>query len=421
MEDNAIELSNITKIYKLYNNPKDRLIEALTPFNTKKHSEFYALRNISLNIKKGETVGFIGKNGAGKSTLLKVITGILTPSSGELKVNGKISALLELGAGFNPEYTGLENIYLYSSLMGFEKEETNLKIDSILDFADIGDFIYQPVKSYSSGMFVRLAFACAVNVDPEILIVDEALSVGDIRFQQKCYRKIREFKEKGTVLFVSHDLGAIANFCDRVVWFNEGGIYKDGLPEDIIDDYHAFMTYDTSLSEIGELETSELSNREENNFSNRSQSFGEKGAAITFAKVINSLGKENTFVAGGEAIELVLKIETYKHIAMPILGFVLKDKLGNSILVVNTDTEKSKISELEAGGKYYFRWIFSFPMVRDGVYSMDLAIADGTYENHVQHHWISDALLIDVRNKKSYPYAQGFCILDKVHFEKISN
>ncbi|MEK3985224.1 ABC transporter ATP-binding protein [Paenibacillus sp. FSL K6-3166] len=418
MEENAIELTNITKIYKLYNNPKDRLLEALTPFRTKKHTDFHALNNVTLKVKKGETVGFIGKNGAGKSTLLKIITGILTPTSGKVDVNGRISALLELGAGFNPEYTGLENIYLYGSLMGYDKEETESKVDSILEFADIGDFIHQPVKSYSSGMFVRLAFACAVNVDPEILIVDEALSVGDIRFQQKCYRKIREFKERGTVLFVSHDLGAIANFCDRVIWFNEGMVHKDGLPEDIIDEYHAFMTYDTVLSEIEDLvEDSGL--EEEREAFNRSQEFGEKGAVITNAKLLNSSGIANTFIAGGEDVDLLLKVETYKLISMPIIGFVLKDKLGNSVLIVNTDTEKSKISDLKQNNQYYFKWSFAFPYIRDGIYSIDLAIADGTYESHVQQHWISDALLIDVRNKRSYSYAQGFCILDKVKFELI--
>ncbi|MNB84019.1 Teichoic acids export ATP-binding protein TagH [compost metagenome] len=420
MEKNAIELQDITKIYKLYNKPVDRMIESLTPFRTKRHTEFYALRNVTLSIKKGETVGFIGKNGAGKSTLLKVITGILTPTNGRVEVNGKISALLELGAGFNPEYTGLENIYLFGSMMGFTREEIALKVDQILDFADIGDFIKQPVKSYSSGMFVRLAFACAVNVEPEILIVDEALSVGDIRFQQKCYRKIREFKEKGTVIFVSHDLSAVSNFCDRVIWFNDGEIYKDGLPEDIIDEYHAFMTYDTTLTDLETLVTDSAEIETSSTFSNRSQTFGEMAARITFAKLFNSLSEENTFISGGEKIDLMVKIEVDRKVLMPILGFVLKDRLGNPILIINTDTEKTKLAELEENETYYFKWSFNFPLVRDGVYSLDLAIAEGTYESHVQHHWISDALLVDVRNKKSFPYAQGFCVLDKVSFEQIA-
>lgn len=414
-ESIAISIQDVSKVYKLYNKPSDRILEALNPFAKKRHRDFNALKNITLQIKKGETVGFIGKNGAGKSTILKVITGILTPTLGKVNVGGKISALLELGAGFNPEYTGIENIYLYGSMMGINKEGIDSKLQSILEFADIGDFIHQPVKSYSSGMFVRLAFACAVNVEPEILIIDEALSVGDIRFQQKCYRKIREFKEKGTVLFVSHDLGAISNFCDRVVWFNEGEIYKDGLPEDIIDEYHAFMTYDTTLNDRKDHEDDENKLLPQgNSFSNRSQVFGEMGAEIVDAKFLNQLGIENSFITGGEKVQLIVKIVAREDLIMPILGFVLKDRLGNSIVIVNTEIENMSIKSILMNNSYTFKWSFEFPLIRDGVYSLDLAIADGTYEQHVQHHWISDALLIDVRNKKPYPNAQGFCILDKI-------
>ena len=212
-KNTAIKVTNLSKVYKLYDKPADRLKESLHPLKKKYHKEFYALNDVSFEIKKGETVGIIGKNGAGKSTLLKIITGVLTPSGGHVHVNGRIASLLELGAGFNPEYTGVENIYLQGTLMGYTKEEMESKIQAILDFADIGDFVYQPVKSYSSGMFARLAFAVAINVEPDILIVDEALSVGDMRFQQKCYRKFREFQElKKTILFVTHDTGTIINY-----------------------------------------------------------------------------------------------------------------------------------------------------------------------------------------------------------------
>ncbi|WP_063847477.1 ABC transporter ATP-binding protein [Bacillus sp. FJAT-28004] len=414
-ESVAISIQSVSKVYKLYNKATDRLIEALNPFSKKRHKDFHALKNISLQINKGETIGFIGKNGAGKSTILKVITGILTPTQGNVDVSGKISALLELGAGFNPEYTGLENIYLYGSMMGITKEEIGGKIDSILGFADIGDFIHQPVKSYSSGMFVRLAFACAVNVEPEILIIDEALSVGDIRFQQKCYRKIREFKEKGTVLFVSHDLGAISNFCDRVVWFNEGEIYKDGAPGDIIDEYHAFMTYDTILNDLNDTEDKEnIMISQGNSFSNDSQVFGEMGAEIVDAKLLNYLGTENGYITGGEKVQLIVRVFARESLLMPIIGFVLKDRIGNSIVIMNTEIENMEIRPILINKTYVFKWNFQFPMIRDGVYSLDLAIADGTYEQHVQHHWISDALLVDVRNKKTYPTAHGFCILGNV-------
>ena len=206
----AISVKDVTKVYKLYEKPIDRLKESVSPTHKNYHRDFYALNGLSFNVKKGETVGIIGTNGSGKSTILKIITGVLTPSTGQVQVNGKISALLELGAGFNMDYTGIENIYMNGTMMGYTKKEMEAKLDDILDFAEIGDFVYQPVKTYSSGMFVRLAFALAINVEPEILIVDEALSVGDVFFQSKCYRRMEEIRQSGTtILMVTHDMGSI--------------------------------------------------------------------------------------------------------------------------------------------------------------------------------------------------------------------
>ena len=221
--DIAIEVKNLTKSYTLYEKPSDRIKDSLGLAKRKKFKEKIALNNVNLTVKKGETVGIIGTNGSGKSTILKIITGVLTPTSGEVNVNGHISALLELGAGFNMEYNGIDNIYLNGMMIGFSEEEIEKRMDAILEFADIGDYVYQPVKTYSSGMFVRLAFAVAINIDPEILIVDEALSVGDVFFQAKCYHKFEEFKKKGkTILFVSHDLSSISKYCDRAVLLNQG-------------------------------------------------------------------------------------------------------------------------------------------------------------------------------------------------------
>ena len=215
MSEMAIQVKDLSKVYKLYNKPSDRLKETLG-FHVDAR-EHYALKHVNFEIRKGETVGIIGTNGSGKSTILKIITGVLNPTGGEVNVDGRISALLELGAGFNMEYTGIENVYLNGTMLGFTKEEIDERLDNILEFADIGDFVNQPVKSYSSGMFVRLAFAVAINIDPEILIVDEALSVGDVFFQAKCYRKFEDFKKEGkTILFVSHDLGSITKYCSRV-------------------------------------------------------------------------------------------------------------------------------------------------------------------------------------------------------------
>ncbi len=238
----AIVVKNLTKVYQLYDSPKDRLKEALNPFGKKYHHDFYALKDVSFEIKKGETVGIIGKNGAGKSTLLKIITGVLTPTSGEVHVNGKIASLLELGAGFNPEMTGMENIYLNGTIMGFTKEEMDKKVDAILEFADIGEFIDQPVKMYSSGMFARLAFSVAINVEPDVLIVDEALSVGDMAFQNKCFRYMDLFSQKNRVmLFVSHSLSAIRLLCDKVIWLSDGKIIEFGNTKFVTEKYEKFM------------------------------------------------------------------------------------------------------------------------------------------------------------------------------------
>ena len=236
--DIAIKVQNLTKVYHLYDKPQDRLKEALNPFKKSYHHDFYAIDNVSFEVKKGETVGIIGKNGAGKSTLLKMITGVLTPTSGTMEVNGKVASLLELGAGFNPEMTGLENIYLNGTLMGFSKEEMDKKVDAIVAFANIGEFIKQPVKMYSSGMFARLAFSVAINVDADILIVDEALSVGDMLFQAKCISKMSELMEEGmTILFVSHDIHAVRSLCTKGVYLVNGKSVLVGDAGEVVDRY----------------------------------------------------------------------------------------------------------------------------------------------------------------------------------------
>ena len=238
----VIQVKDLTKMYKLYDKPSDRLKEALGLTRKKLYKEHYALHDVNFDIYEGECVGIIGTNGSGKSTILKIITGVLTPTAGEVKVDGRISALLELGAGFNMEYSGLENVYLNGTMIGFSKEEIDARLNDILEFADIGDFIHQPVKTYSSGMFVRLAFAVAINIDPEILVVDEALSVGDVFFQAKCYHKFEEFKKQGkTILFVSHDLGSVSKYCDRVILLNKGVKMDEGSPKQMVDLYKQLL------------------------------------------------------------------------------------------------------------------------------------------------------------------------------------
>lgn len=251
--DTMIQIEHLQKMYHLYDKPIDRLKEVLRPGRKSYHKEFYALRDISLTIKRGESVGIVGVNGSGKSTLLKIITGVLNPTEGKVETYGKVAALLELGAGFNPEYTGRENIYLNGTMMGYSEEEMAQRVQPIIDFADIGDFIDQPVKTYSSGMFARLAFAVAINVSPDILIVDEALAVGDTRFQVKCINKMKELKDQGTtVLFVSHATEQIKRFCTRAVWIREGCVYEDGEASQVVDLYDNFMRYGYEKKDLAE-------------------------------------------------------------------------------------------------------------------------------------------------------------------------
>jgi teichoic acid transport system ATP-binding protein len=242
MSDYAIEIKDLTKTYNMYAKPKDRMKEALNPFKKSYHDIFYALNEVNIFVEKGEMIGFVGENGSGKSTLLKIITGVLTPTKGEIEINGKIAALLELGSGFNPEYSGYENIYLNGMVLGFSREEVTEMVDDIIAFADIGDHINQPVKTYSSGMFVRLAFSVAINVDPDILIVDEALAVGDLEFQLKCMEKFTELRNSGkTILFVSHDINSVRRFCDRVYWLKNGEVVSEGKTMEVTEEYDNYL------------------------------------------------------------------------------------------------------------------------------------------------------------------------------------
>lgn len=440
MSNNTISVKGLSKVYKLYNKPADRMKEAL--FGKECHKDFYAVDNISFDVKKGETVGIIGKNGSGKSTLLKMITGVLTPTSGSIELSGKVSALLELGTGFDGELSGIENIYLNGNMLGIPRDEIEASIPGILEFADIGDHIYQPVKTYSSGMFVRLAFAVAINIKPEILIVDEALSVGDFRFQQKCYRKIREFKENGTVLFVSHDTGAITSFCDRVIWLDDGKIYKIGPPEEIIEEYLTYMRYDVkdlqgfhnqvekidenqNVEEQGEAEIIEDAEQvqdvevEEENTIVSSTAFGNGKAYFSKVELRNERGQLLNIVKSGMKLQLAMNFNVEQDIEMPILGLTLKDAVGNVLIVTNTVFEKIKMERLKKGKRYQFIWEFTFPLLRSGRYALDVALADGTYQYHEQVHYINDVLIISVVDENMYQEGRGQIIPDDFSLEII--
>ena len=348
MSEFAIQVKHLDKMYKLYNKPSDRLKEALgfkVPVR-----EHYALRDVNFEVKRGETVGIIGTNGSGKSTILKIITGVLNPTGGEVVVDGRISALLELGAGFNMEYTGIENVYLNGTMMGFSKEEIDSRLQDILDFADIGDFVHQPVKAYSSGMFVRLAFAVAINIDPEILIVDEALSVGDVFFQAKCYRKFEEFKKMGrTILFVSHDLSSIAKYCDRVVLLNKGVKLEEGSPKQMVDMYKQLLVgQDPAKQQIKEEKRKE-SWSEEFQANPNMLEYGSKLAEITDFAVIDDKGRATNTIEKGSTFHIRMKVLFHETIQEPIMAYTFKDIKGTEITGTNTMFEKMHIEHSDKG------------------------------------------------------------------------
>ena len=362
MSDIAIKVDHVSKLYKLYDKPSDRFKEALGLTKEKKYKEHFALSDVYFEVKKGETVGIIGTNGAGKSTILKIITGVLNPTSGKVDVSGRISALLELGAGFNMEYTGIENIYLNGTMMGYTREEVDAKVQTILDFADIGDFVYQPVKTYSSGMFVRLAFAVAINIDPEILIVDEALSVGDVFFQAKCYHKFDEFKEAGkTILFVSHDLGSIAKYCDRVVLLNKGKKMAEGEPKEIIDLYKQVLVSQAENRELDEEQPTVSDSTDTQDTTNEGHwkdtlmlnpnvlEYGDKEAEIIDFAIIDDKNRITNNIQKNTDFRIRMKVKFHKDIEDPIFAFTIKDLQGTEVTGTNTMYEKTDIGFVKAG------------------------------------------------------------------------
>ena len=348
MSEFAIQVKHLDKMYKLYNKPSDRLRETLgfkVPVR-----EHYALRDVNFQVERGETVGIIGTNGSGKSTILKIITGVLNPTAGEVKVDGRISALLELGAGFNMEYTGIENVYLNGTMMGFSKEEVDARLQDILDFADIGDFVYQPVKSYSSGMFVRLAFAVAINIDPEILIIDEALSVGDVFFQAKCYRKFEEFKKMGkTILFVSHDLSSISRYCDRVILLNKGVKLEEGSPKQMVDMYKQLLVGQDPAKAEEKKEEQKESWSQQFQVNPNMLEYGTKLAEIVDFAVLDDKNRCTNTIEKGSSFRIRMKVVFHQDIQEPIMAYTFKDIKGTEITGTNTLFEKKSVEHSQAG------------------------------------------------------------------------
>ncbi len=422
--DIAIRVTNLSKCYEIYDSPRDRLKQFVAPSLQRLAGrqagqyfrEFWALKDVSFEIKKGETVGIIGRNGSGKSTLLQMICGTLNPTNGIIQTNGRIAALLELGSGFNPEFTGRENVYMNASVLGLTNEEIDTRFNDIVAFADIGDFIEQPVKTYSSGMIVRLAFAVIAHVDANILVVDEALSVGDSFFSQKCMRFLRNFMKNGTVLFVSHDTGSIKNLCSYAVWLEKGQVIQEGSPKGVCELYleafyeaqqgkssttkiRAFKKPDDSLpikdQRLEFINTSNLRNDLQIfKFDPDAASFGKGGAQIHDVRLLDENEHPLAWIVGGEKVTLRVVVHAYQELDSPIIGFYVKDRLGQTLFGDNTFLfYKGHPVRCQEGSELQANFVFYMPLLPAGEYSIATAIANGTQEIHEQHHWIHDAVL----------------------------
>lgn len=428
--DPVISVKNVSKAYTIWRDPAARLKHPMLqlagemfPFFRKKidqhlHglcSEFYALNDISFDIKKGESVGIIGKNGSGKSTLLQMIAGTLQPTKGSVAVHGRVAALLELGSGFNPEFTGRENVFLNASILGLTRDETEARFEKIEAFASIGDFIDQPVKTYSSGMAVRLAFAVIAHVDADILIIDEALSVGDVFFQQKCMRFIQKFIKEHTLIFVSHDTAAVKSICNRAVLLERGKMIKEGTPKEVAELYLENL-YEAQQGESRIKKTPSRTEKpkqqifkdvrldwiNKTNLRNDIQvfqfdpatvSFGLAGAKITQVELLDENEDPLNWIVGGEEVALRVLIECDEVLESPIVGFHFKDHLGQILFGDNTFLSYHEdLQKCHPGEKLIAQFYFQMPRLAKGNYSIEVAIADGTQDQHIQHQWIHDAL-----------------------------
>lgn len=407
-KDIAIKVENLSKVYKLYNAPIDRMKEALNPFKKKYHIDYHALNNVSFEIKKGETIGIIGRNGAGKSTILKIITGVLSPSSGSVVVDGRISALLELGAGFNPDYTGLDNIFFQGNLMGMSHEEVREKVPLIIDFADIGEFIFQPVKIYSSGMFARLAFAVSIHVTPDILIVDEALSVGDASFGQKCVKKMDEFKESGgTVVFVSHDMGSVKQICDRAILLNKGGLLDIGDTESVVNRYYFEISKDSGTNVNSSIK-----------IDGKRVEHGTRQAEILEVSLINA-DKHINVVSAGEFAKIIVKFKANETVDSVNVGIMIRDKYGQDVFGTNTELNNI-VLDIKSGCVYEVHYD-AVINIGVGKFTISPAIVVGLthYDNCL--HWVDNFIEFEVLPNKKRHF-EGICFMDvDVSYREIEN
>ena len=395
----SIRVENLTKVYKIYDKPIARLKEAIHPLGKKYFQPFHALRDLSFAIEEGEIYAIIGRNGSGKSTLLKLLAGVLTPTAGKISVQGKVSALLELGVGFNPEFTGIENIYFYGTIMGYSRSEMDERVDDIRNFADIGDFIHQPVKIYSSGMFARLAFAAAIHVDPDILIVDEALAIGDIAFQTKCYRKFNEFRDAGkTILFVTHDMDTVLKYCRRALVLEGGQKVAEGPAKDMVDVYKKLIVVSERTDPLAPCSAEAPPPGEWKQHFNLNPQFleyGTKAAEIIDFGLFDESGLPLSVVLHDAPVEIRLRVKFHDTLTEPIFAFAVKDLKGTELVGTNTLFETTSVGRCQAGEirTAHFRQALN---LRSGHYTLSFGCTAYVGEDLVIYHRLYDMILFEI-------------------------
>ncbi|NID15767.1 ABC transporter ATP-binding protein [Luteibacter yeojuensis] len=428
LSDIAIEVTSLCKSYSIYESPAHRLWQMLFRGRRNFFREHVVLRDISFSVGRGETVALIGRNGSGKSTLLQILCGTLDSSAGTSRVHGRVAALLELGAGFNPEFTGKENVYMSGQILGLSEDEVDARYGDIEAFADIGEYIDQPVKTYSSGMFMRLAFAVIAHVNADVLVVDEALAVGDAYFVQKCMRFLHGFKARGgTLLFVSHDSTTVTALCDRAIWLHDGRVRLDANPKQVTEAYLADMyrsdqggdeqlavaekSWSKDIADNGErlssmddfidtrrdfiLHSNLRNDLEVIQFNETAENFGKGGAKVTGAKLLDDRGSPLRVVIGGEAVSLVVAIRVKERLSNLIVGFLVRNKQGISLFGDNTYLSYvDQRVQAEASDAWVARFDFRMPVLPAGEYSISIAVSDGSQQSHIVHQWMHDALIL---------------------------
>lgn len=427
---NAVTVDNISKNYRIYSNPSARLKELIFP-RRRYHQDFWALSEVGFQVEQGATFGIIGENGSGKSTLLQIIAGTMTPTKGNVALNGRVAALLELGAGFNAEFTGRENAFLNAAIMGLSREEIERKMPEIERFAEIGSFVDQPVKTYSSGMYVRLAFAIAINLDPEILLVDEALAVGDVYFQQRCVRRLRRMRDEGkTILLVSHDVAAVRNLCDAAIWLEQGRVMDRGAPDKVTARYLAALTQrrdpyageqatgamelspDAAADTAGDLSVHTLPNVDER--------WGNGHARILGIRLLDQAGREPQSLFHGDLVTARVSVRFDRPVESPLVGILVRNRLGEEISGSNTSVENLRLPPARPGQIYTVDFHIRLPVLQPGHYYLTPAVANGTHRDSEMCDFVENALNLTLKQRETvYGYLKMGCRIElrQVSFE----